>query len=173
MRSSVRRVMTTTERPGEASLASTSSLRLTGSELEVALAEVEAVLAMVPDGDYRDRLELLRAQLSGDGPDEGGVLELDRLLGIALQSGRLRALYGPAGESAATRLFRKLPTGRELGASANEVTDALGTLSGQVLDEMAVTANGPGAFGLALTVGGRELHVRLDRQGVRLHSVGT
>lgn len=154
-------------------MTTTDALRLGGAEREVALAEVDAVLAMVPAGDYRERLERLRGQLAGDGPDEQGIAELDRLLGIALQSGRLRALYGPTGESAATRLFRKLPSGRELGESAAEVTEALRSLSGQVLDEIAVTANGPGAFGLALTVGGRELQLRLDRQGVRLHSVGT
>ena len=40
--------------------------------------------------------------------------ELDRLLTLALQSGRVRALYGPGGEQAALRAFRKLPTGSEL-----------------------------------------------------------
>ncbi len=155
--------MTSTEAP----------LRVQGTELEVALGEVEAVLAMVPDGEYRSRLEELRGQLAGEGPSDAGIDELDRLLGLALQSGRLRAVYGPGGESAATRLYRKLPTGREVGASAAEVTEALRSLSGQVLDDVVVTANGPGAFGLALTVGGREIALRLDRQGVRLHAVGT
>ena len=147
-------------------------LAVRGAELEVALGEVVAVLAMVPPGDYHERLEELREQLTGDGPSGHGVAELDRLLGIALQSGRLRAVYGPGGESAATRLYRKLPSGRELASSASEVSEALRSLSGQVLDDVVVTANGPGAFGLALTVGGREIAVRLDRQGVRLHSVG-
>jgi hypothetical protein len=164
--------MATIEASGEASLTPAAPLRLSGSELEVALGEVDAVLAMVPPGDYRERLEELRGQLVGDGPDGDGILELDRLLGIALQSGRLRAVYGPGGESAATRLYRKLPSGRELASSAGEVSDALRSLSGQVLDDVVVTANGPGAFGLALTVGGREIAIRLDRQGVRLHSVG-
>jgi hypothetical protein len=59
-----------------------------------------------------------------------------------------------------------------LTASAKEVADVLSSLAGQVLEDVAVTVNGPGAFGLALTVGGREITVRLDRQGVRLHSVG-
>ena len=112
------------------------------------------------------------ASSSATGRTATGSLELDRLLGIALQSGRLRAVYGPGGESAATRLYRKLPSGRELASSAGEVSDALRSLSGQVLDDVVVTANGPGAFGLALTVGGREIAIRLDRQGVRLHSVG-
>ena len=148
-------------------------LRVRGAELDVALREVEAVLAAVPDGDYRERLELLRDELQRDGVGPESALELDRLVEIALQSGRLRAVYGPGGEAAATRLYRRLPSGRELAASAKEVAEVLSSLSGQVLDDVALTVNGPGAFGLALTVGGREISVRLDRQGVRLHSVGT
>ena len=143
-----------------------------GAELEVALGEVDAVLAAVPEGAYRGRLELLREELAGDGLGADGALELDRLIEIALQSGRLRAVYGPGGEAAATRLYRRLPSGRELAASAKEVAEVLGSLSGQVLDDVALTVNGPGAFSLGLTVGGREIAVRLDRQGVRLHSVG-
>jgi hypothetical protein len=143
-----------------------------GAELEVALGEVDAVLAAVPAGEFRARLERVREELTGDGLGAESVGELDRLIEIALQSGRLRAVYGPGGEAAATKLYRRLPSGRELTASAKAVADALASLSGQVLDDVALTVNGPGAFGLALTVGGREIAVRLDRQGVRLHSVG-
>lgn len=150
-----------------------ATLALRGTELEVALGEVDAVLAAVPDGEYRERLEQLRAELQAGGVvDQVGVAELDRLIEIALQSGRLRAVYGPGGEAAAARLYRRLPSGRELTASAREVAEALRSLSGQQLDDVSVAVNGPGAFSLGLTVGGREITVRLDRQGVRLHSVG-
>lgn len=145
---------------------------LRGAELEVALGEVDAVLAAVPGGEYRERLEQLRRELTGEGIGPDSIVELDRLIEIALQSGRLRAVYGPGGEAAATRLYRRLPSGRELTASAREVAEALRSLSGQQLDDVSLGVNGPGAFSLALTVGGRELTVRLDRQGVRLHSVG-
>src|SRR5439155_18755928 len=50
------------------------------------------------------------------------------LLELGLQTGRLRAVYGPGGEQAALRLFRKLPRGKELEASAREVTGALASL---------------------------------------------
>lgn len=156
--------MPTTEAP---------SLVVRGTELEVALGEVAAVLAAVPPGAYRERLEALSDELRGGAVGPDCALELDRLLELALQSGRVRAVYGPGGEAAATRLYRRLPSGRELAASAREVAEVLATLSGQVLEDVSITATGPGAFGLALTVGGREIAVRLDRQGARLHSVGT
>jgi hypothetical protein len=150
-----------------------AALAVRGAELEVALGEVNAVLAAVPGGEYRERLELLRDELAGDGLGPESAGELDRLIEIALQSGRLRAVYGPGGEAAATRLYRRLPSGRAATASAREVAEVLRSLSGQTLDDVVLTVTGPGAFGLSLTVGGREIAVRLDRQGVRLHSVGT
>jgi hypothetical protein len=143
----------------------------TAAELEVALGEVDAVLAAVPAGDYRERLELLRGELA-DGAVSEGAEELDRLVELALQSGRLRAIYGPGGEAAATRLYRRLPSGRDLVASAAEVNGALGALAGRTLEDVSLTVHGPGAFGLSLAVDGKELTVRLDRSGVRVHSVG-
>ena len=47
--------------------------------------------------------------------DDGEVDEetetLERILELGLQTGRIRALYGPGGEQAALRLFRRLPLG--------------------------------------------------------------
>ena len=148
------------------------SVTPTAAELEVALGEVDAVLAAVPAGDYRERLERLRDELADGAVSEGAADELDRLIELALQSGRLRAIYGPGGEAAATRLYRRLPSGRDLVASASEVNDALGALAGRTLEDVSLSVHGPGAFGLSLAVDGKELTVRLDRSGVRVHSVG-
>ena len=127
-------------------------LALRGEEREVALAEVDAVRAAVQDDDYRERLDALRESIEDEGavePDE--IAELERLVTIALQSGRIRALYGPGGEQALLRLYRRLPAGVELAQSAAAV--------------------GPGAFSLTVAAGGVQLKVHLDRQGARLASV--
>lgn len=146
---------------------------LRGEEREVAIAEVQAVRDVVQDGAYAETLDAILAALSdgGEVSDEHAD-ELDRLITLALQSGRVRALYGPGGEQAALRVFRKLPTGRELAASASDVNEALGALSGRTLEQAAVSTTGPGAFTLTLVTDGAELTVRLDRQGVRVGSVG-
>src|SRR5439155_27192477 len=94
------------------------------------------------------------------------------LLELGLQTGRLRAVYGPGGEQAALRLFRKLPRGKELEASAREVTGALASLVGKPLESASIQATGPSTFLVSLAVDGLELSVRLDRQGARLTSVG-
>jgi len=141
-----------------------------GEAAEVALGEVQAVLAMVQDGERRGRLADVMAALR-DGEVGGDDAEaLEEVLELGLQTGRVRALYGPGGEQAALRLYRKLPRGRELGATTRAVSDAVAALEGRNLERVALQAVGPGAFLLTLAAGGRELSLRLDRQGARISS---
>jgi hypothetical protein len=149
----------------------TDGIRLSAEERDVALAEVEAVLALAHTGEYRERLERLAPALAGSELDAEAAGELDALLGLALQSGRVRALYGPGGEQAALRLYRRLPTGAGVAASARDVSEALAALRGRELDAASIQAVGPGAFSLTLRAGGVDVAVRLDRQGARLATV--
>lgn len=149
-----------------------SALALKGEEREVALAEVDAVRAVALAGDYRERLDALHETLEGDGTvDEDGAAELERVVTLALQSGRVRAVYGPGGEQALLRLYRRLPAGVELAESAAAVGEALSGLQGRTLESVALSAVGPGAFSLTVAAGGVQLKVHLDRQGARLASV--
>ena len=148
------------------------SVVLRGEELDVARAEVEAVRQVLDGGDYRDLLDDLLEMLSDGGSVEGRHAdELDRVLTLALQSGRVRALYGPGGEQAALRAFRKLPTGAEISESTAAVNEALASLRDRSLDRVTLTAVGPGAFTLTVATDGPQLAIRLDRQGVRVTSV--
>jgi hypothetical protein len=147
------------------------AIDLRGEAAEVALGEAQAVLAMVQDPERRARLADLIAAV-GDGAVEGDDAEaLEELLELGLQTGRVRAVYGPGGEQAALKVYRQLPGGRELSESAREVGAALGALAGGTLESISLASVGPGAFVLTLSVEGRELSVRLDRQGARLGSV--
>ena len=110
---------------------------------------------MLDVGDYRDVLDDLRETLEDGGSVEARHAdELDRLLTLALQSGRVRALYGPGGEQAALRAYRKLPTGSELATSIAAVNEALSGLRDRSLDRVALTAVGPGAFTLSVATDG-------------------
>lgn len=149
------------------------TVELAGEQQEIALAETQAVLAAARDGDFRERLAALAASLQeGSLVETDEIAELDELLRLSLQSGRIRAHYGPGGEQAALRLYRRLPSGAELAASASAVTEALASLRGAELETASITAVGPGAFTLTLRAGGVDLSIRLDRQGARLASVG-
>jgi hypothetical protein len=150
----------------------TSAVRVDGSAREVALAEAQAVRALASGEGYRERLADLVAAI-----DEGEVQgedaqTLEELLELGLQSGRIRAHYGPGGEQAALSLYRRLPRGAELAESAREVTAALRALEGRELGSVQLTAVGPGAFSLAIAAGEVEVSLRLDRQGARVSSAG-
>jgi hypothetical protein len=149
-----------------------TDVRIRGEAAEVARAEAQAVLAMVRDERRRERLADVVAAV-----DEGAVggddaEALGELLELGLQSGRLRAVYGPGGEQAALGLFRRLPRGRELTESTRELNSALDALAGRELHSVSVTALGPGEYGVSISADGFEIGLRLGRNGARVTTIG-
>jgi hypothetical protein len=143
-----------------------------GEAAEVALGEAQAVLAFVHDDERRGRLaDLVAAVQDGElGDDEAQALE--ELIELGLTTGRIRSVYGPEGEQAALKTYRRLPAGRELADGAREVSAALEALEGKTVERVSVQSAGPGAFVVSIAVEGLELSVKLDRAGARVHSVG-
>ena len=146
-------------------------IRLSAAEREVVVEEVRAVLTNARDDGYRYHLEEVIEALEDGRLDDDLASVLEPIVTLGLQSGRIRHVYGPGGEQAALRLHRKLPSGRAVQASADEVSEALSTLVGRTLDSVAIQPVGPSAFSVMLTTDGIALSVRLDRQGARLHAV--
>jgi hypothetical protein len=149
-----------------------SAVRVDGQAREVALAEAQAVRALASGEEYRERLAELLAAVDEGEVDGEDAETLEELLELGLQTGRIRAHYGPGGEQAALSLYRRLPRGAELAESAREVTTALRALQGRELGSVELTAVGPGAFSLSIAAGELEVSLRLDRQGARVSSVG-
>jgi hypothetical protein len=147
-------------------------VNIRGDAAEVALGEAQAVLALVQDPERRGRLADLAAAVQDGELDDADEQSLGELLELGLQSGRIRSVYGPEGEQAALKTYRRLPEGRALADSAAEVTDALARLAGRTLEDVKVQSTGPGSYLLMLAVDGLELSVRLDRAGARVHAVG-
>ena len=143
-----------------------------GEAAEVALGEAQAVLAFVHDEERRGRLaDLVAAVQQGElGEDEAQALE--ELIELGLTTGRIRSVYGPEGEQAALKTYRRLPGGRELADGARQVSAALEALEGKTVERVSVQSSGPGAFLVSIAVDGLELSVKLDRAGARIHSVG-
>jgi hypothetical protein len=149
-----------------------SSVPLQGEAAEVVLGEAQALLAMVQDEERRARLaDLIAAVRDGEVSDDDADA-LAELLELGLHTGRVRAQYGPGGEQAALRVFRRLPRGKELSGSATEVTEALASLLGKPLEKIQIQSTAPGSYLLTIAAEGIELSVRLDRQGARLGTVG-
>jgi hypothetical protein len=149
-----------------------SSIAVKSEEREVALGEVKAVLAAARDHGYRARLAALATAVERGELGDEEASELERVLELGLQAGRIRAVYGPGGEQAALRLFRRLPAGAGLAETARSVSAALTTLNGRSLESFRIEVVGPGMYRIALTAGGAEVAVRLDRSGVQLASIG-
>jgi hypothetical protein len=147
-------------------------VKLDAAAAEVALGEAQAVLALVQDVERRGRLaDLVAAVQEGElGDDDAQALE--EIIELGLSTGRIRGVYGPEGEQAALKTYRKLPRGKELAESTRDVTGALAALEGKALEQVKVQAAGPGAYLISIGVEGLELAIRLDRSGARLHSVG-
>jgi len=143
-----------------------------GEAAEVSRAEAQAVLTMVSDEQRRARLADVVAAV-----DEGHVAgddaaALGELLELGLQTGRVRAVYGPEGEQAALVLYRRLPQGKELSQSTRELNEALEALAGRTLDRFSVHAVGPGEYGVSISADGFELAIRLGRSGARISTLG-
>src|ERR1700750_716824 len=98
------------------------AVKLRGEAAEVALGEAQAVLSMVADPERRGRLGDLIAAIGEGEVARQDAQALEELLELGLQSGRLRAIYGPHGEQAALRVYRQLPQGKAVVDSAKEVS---------------------------------------------------
>jgi hypothetical protein len=146
---------------------------LNGEAREVALAEVQAVLALARDDDRRAQLAELAAGVDAGEVDGDPEELLESVLELALQTGRIRAFYGPGGEQATLATLRRLPRGRVRSDSARDVSKALQALAGKQLDAVKIAAVAPGAFTLSIEADGFEASVRLDQSGARIQSVAT
>jgi hypothetical protein len=146
-----------------------SAVALRGEAAEVALAEAKAVLAHVVDEGRRGRLaDLMAAVRDGEVAGEDADA-LEEVLELGLQTGRVRALYGPGGEAAALKVYRQLPRGLEVSQTARAVSEAL---AGRTYASVSVAASGPGAWTLSLVSdGGLQVSVRLDASGARIGGV--
>lgn len=150
-----------------------SSVMLKGEAREVALAEAQTVLALAQNDELRSRLAELVSDVDDGAVGEGSFELLESVLELGLQTGRVRAYYGPGGQQAAVSTLRRLPKGRERSDSAREVTAALQALNGHQIDAVKIVAVAPGSFTLTIEAGGVEASVRLDQNGARLVSLGT
>jgi hypothetical protein len=146
---------------------------LKGEAREVALAEAQTVFSLAQEQKIRSRLAGLVADVDSSGVDGEDANLLEDVLELGLQTGRIRAYYGPGGEQAAVATLRRLPRGRARAESTRDVSEALRAFAGKQLDAVRIAAVAPGAFTLSLEAGGFDLTVRLDAHGARVMSVAT
>ena len=100
-------------------------------------------------------------------PSIGAIAE------VALSTGRLRSMFGPAAELALSALFRKTPRGEAIVGSMHELNRALAKFTGQPLGEISAAFRKPGVYALTISSGEYRIVVRFDHDGAAIESVET
>jgi hypothetical protein len=146
-------------------------MKINATEQELLIPEINAFAAALRDPSARSRYQELGAAVAEGEVDDDLAGHLGNVLEIGLQSGRLRKFYGADGEQALARLFHRTPSGAALADAAGAVTQALSALHGQVIEDVKISAVGPGSYGLMIDTDRCQIQVRLDRSGVRVENV--
>jgi len=146
-------------------------MKIKAAEQELLIPEINAFAAALRDPAARARYEELGQAVAEGEVDDDLSGHLGNVLEIGLQSGRLRKFYGADGEQALARLFHRTPAGSALADAAGAVTQALKALHGQTIEDVKISAVGPGSYGLMIDTDRCQINVRLDRTGVRVENV--
>jgi hypothetical protein len=146
-------------------------MRISATEQELLLPEIASFLRALRDPQARGPYEALRGAVEEGEVGEDLAGHLGNVLEVGLQSGRMRRFYGADGEQALARLFHRTPAGARLAQAARAVTQALTALQGQVIEEVRISALGPGSYGLTIDTDRCQISLRLDRGGVEVENV--
>ncbi len=149
----------------------TAALALDQLQRDVLLPQIQAFVEATTDPAAREVYGALK-----DAVERGEVpaplqARLGAIVEIALSSGRVRKLFGPAAELALNALYQKTPRGRELAQSIREVNGALARLAGQPIEEVAASLKSPGSYALTLRTSGYQVVVRFEQTGIRVESI--
>ncbi len=158
--------------PNEPAAVATSTLAdLEPLQRELLIEEARALAEALADPERRARYaELAEAVEAGQAPEHLADAVHD-LLELGLETGRFRRRYTAEGEQALLALFRRTPRGAAVQATAAAANEALGTLRGRQLQNVAFTSKGPGAWALAVTTDAGRVSLRIARDGVWVESV--
>ena len=149
------------------------SVAVRGEAAEVLRAEAQAVLAMVLDEGRRGTLaDVIAAVDDGELDDEDDAAAAEQLLELGLVNGGSARSTGRRPSRRPSSLLRRLPRGRAAAESAREVSEALSSLEGRLVEQISVRVLSPGEFTVSIGAGGLELTARLGRAGVRLNTIG-
>lgn len=147
-------------------------LALDALQRDILLPQIQAFIDATSDPAARETYVTLKAAVDAM---EIAPADLQARLGaiveVALQSGRIRRLFGPGAELSLNALFQKTPRGREIATSLRELNRALAKLKGDTVEELTAALRAPGAYALTLKTTGCQLIIRFEPAGVRVESV--
>ena len=146
-------------------------LKLDPLQRDLLIPQIQAFLDATSDAAARESYGALKAAVESMAVSSEHQARLGTIVEVALQSGRIRRLFGPGAELSLNALFQKTPRGREIARSLQELNTALSNLKGDTLEEVSAAARGPGSWALTVKTSGCQLVIRFEREGVRVESL--
>ncbi|HTQ26411.1 MAG TPA: hypothetical protein VMI09_17105 [Candidatus Binataceae bacterium] len=150
-----------------------AALKLDELQRDLVLSLVQSFAAAGPQSGGRDAYTALEEAVAKMEVRAELVPALGAIVEVALSTGRVRNVFGPAAELSLTALLRKTPRGETIGASFGELNRALAKLKGQPLSEISAALRKPGAYTLTIAAGEYRIVVRFDHDGAAVESVET
>ena len=147
------------------------SITLDTLQRDVLVPQIEAFLDATTDPQAREVYQTLKTAIESLEVPADLQPRLGAIVEVALTSGRVRRLFGPAAELSLNALFLKTPRGREVAQSVAELNKALATLKGQTVEQITSTQRSPGAYSLTVKTSGCQIVIRFEQSGVRVESL--
>jgi hypothetical protein len=147
------------------------SIALDTLQRDILIPQIQAFLDATNDPQAREVYLALKSAIESLEVPTELQARLGAIVEVALTSGRVRRLFGPAAELSLNALFTKTPRGREVAQSLAELNRALASLKGQTVEQITSTQRSPGAYSLTLKTSGCQLVIRFEQSGVRVESL--
>jgi hypothetical protein len=146
-------------------------LKLDPLQRDLLIPQIQAFLDATSDADARASYTALKAAVESMAVSTEHQARLGTIVEVALQSGRIRRLFGPGAELSLNALFQQTPRGREIARSLQELNATLSNLKGDTVEEVSAVARGPGSWALTVKTSECQLVIRFERDGVRIESL--
>ena len=148
-----------------------TSLTLDQAARDLLEPEIAALLAGVSP-ESQGRWQGLRTAVAAGSVPAVHLDALEQLLVMGIETGRFERAQGRAADTLARGVYARTPGGRARAQQAETVNGALEALAGSVLESVRFAPDGPTGCRITLETGRGEVSLRIDRQGIRLESVG-
>src|SRR5206468_1549649 len=113
-------------------------MKVGDAEREYVVAEAMALAEVVPEGDAQEAYrEIAWAADRGEVPEDMSD-RVGELVALAVETGRARAVHGPAGVRALISVWRDTPQGRRATEKAEDLNAALRALRGAEIGSVRV-----------------------------------
>ena len=147
-------------------------MKIGPDDREVLTAEATALASALPPGDERDSyLQLAGVAERGEVPEDWDA-RVGEVAALALDTGRVRSVHGPAGVHTMLALWKASPQGRMASGPLEDLNFALEAFRDLPVRSLRVSATGPGSYSMSIAAGDVEMRLAIDRSGVVLRTVG-